>query len=178
MQELRGVHLLWTILAVCLVACAAPSPKQSVTPPLPPAPGSPPIQAPRVTSASWSFHSGEQCIATASSSAVAVAVAATDRTVTWTVRGRLAGAVSSQRNLPLAFSGTNASWTVPARRVARGQLIASIPLSEYAVGRVLLMLRGGTLRLGTGGSAPTIRLPGSGPDGTQWFKCVRKRLAP
>ena len=136
------------------------------------------MQAPRVTSAVWSFNSGEQCIATASSSAVAVAVAATDRTVTWTVRGRLASAVPAQRNLPLAFSGTNASWTVPARRAARRQLIASIPLSEYAASRVLLMLRGGTLRLGAGGSAPTIRLPGSGQDGTQWFECVRKRLSP
>ena len=178
MQGICGIRLLWLLPAACLAACAAPSPKQTIPHPLEPALNAPPTPAPRITNAAWSFKSGEQCIVTASSPIVAFSVTTNNNSMVWTVRGKLVNMKPLQRNLPLSFSGMNVSWTVPARRTAKGQLIASMPLSEYAASRVLLMLRGGALRLGAGSSVPTIMLPGSGQDGTQWFECVRKHLSP
>ena len=176
MQKARTIHALSILIAAGLTACKAPTQRQTAAEQVAPKPTE--VPAPPVTRAVWSFSSAQNCVATASSSIIAIGIETTDSAVTWTVRGPLAAMAPGQRHVRLAFAGNHAAWTIIARRAPRGQLIASMPLSEYAAGRILVMLGGGALQVGTGSDVRTIVLPGSGQDGARWFGCVRDHLLP
>jgi hypothetical protein len=159
-----------------LVACEKPPASVVVVPPSAPA-RPPPIQ--RRVSAAWNFHNGDVCIASASSSALALEVTASGDTLTLNVRSGRGTAIPAGRSVAIEFAGPAGSWTVAGRKVASHRVIASQPMTEDQAGRILVLLDGGVVRVGRPDqSLPALQVPNSGISGRDWFECVRRQLFP
>jgi len=160
--------------ALSLTACQRPAaPVVTATPPAPPVP-----LAPRPVASSWSFHAGEICTATAGGGGLALDVAASRGTLELVFR-LPPGTPMPPRPVPIAFAGESGTWTVTGHRASSHRLIASQPMSEDQAGQILLLLGGGTVKVGTRhDGVPELRIPNSGAAGRDWFECVRRQLFP
>ena len=77
----------------------------------------------------------------------------------------------------LRFQGRAGGWSAFARLGPGPVAAASLPLTDSAVGRVALLLNGGTLTpVGAGAAMPSLRLPPAGAAGRAWFACARGML--
>ena len=77
----------------------------------------------------------------------------------------------------LRFQGPAGSWSVTAQAGPGSRAEANLALNDQAVGRVALLLAGGTLTpVGTGPTLPALTLPPAGAAGRQWFACARGLL--
>lgn len=162
-------------VALSLTACERPAPPVVVPqPPPPPVPF-----APRPVAATWSFHAGEVCAATAGAGGLALDVAASRDTLELVVRLPSAVPLPGRRAVSIAFTGTSGAWTVTGHKAASHRVIASQPMAEDQAGQILLLLGGGGIRVGgRADRVPELRIPNSGAAGRDWFECVRRQLFP
>ena len=164
-------------LAVVLSACATP-------PPEPPpreatmAPPTPVLSSPArpILRAAWRFEQdATACIATAAAGRNALRITVRHRVP---VQLSLSLADAAPLSARLRFAGTAGGWQVQAQRAATHLLAATLGSDDTALGRVLILLSGGTLEIGEAGQGlPAISLPPSGGEGQTWFDCGRDRLS-
>lgn len=77
----------------------------------------------------------------------------------------------------LRFEGPAGAWSALAQLGSPATAATSLPLTDRAVGRVALMLGGGTLTpVGAGEALPILRLVPAGAAGSAWFACARGML--
>jgi hypothetical protein len=164
------------VLLLPLVACEKPpEPVVAVLPPASPPP--PPVRRP--VAAGWSFHGGEVCTASASSSALALDVSVSSSTLTLNARMGRDTPTPAGRSVPIEFAGAAGAWTVAGRKAASHQVIATQPMTEDQAGQILVLLAGGTVRVGRPDQGlPPLQVPNSGAAGGNWFECVRRKLFP
>lgn len=87
------------------------------------------------------------------------------------------GAPSNVSAGALSFEGRDGSWTASARLGPGARAMASLPLNATAVGRVALLLGGGTLDpIGAPAGMPGVALPVAGAAGRTWYGCARGLL--
>jgi hypothetical protein len=61
----------------------------------------------------------------------------------------------------------------------RRRIAATEVMTEEQASRILFLLDGGTIRIGTPGERiPLLRVPNAGSSGRSWFACVRESLFP
>jgi hypothetical protein len=87
-------------------------------------------------------------------------------------------AVSTSQVAHLQFSGPAGSWQIiQTAKMPRGSLSILLPANDETLGRVLIMLSGGTLELKKPSSRSlSVQLPAAGSDGRSWFDCARDKL--
>lgn len=138
-------------------------------------------RAPRqVIRTSWSFEAEpDSCVAIA---------AAGDTSLRLTIRRdepiRLALELAPQIDrLPaghaavsLRFSGPTGSWQVSAQPGVRHHLTAALGATDTALSRVLVLLGGGTLDVGSQDQVSAIGIAPSEAQGQTWFDCARGKL--
>jgi hypothetical protein len=128
----------------------------------------------------WSFESGtDSCVAVAG---------AGDTSLTLTISRnepiRLALELAPQIDrlpaaraaVPLRFVGLTGSWQVSSQPTARHRLTATLGATDTALGRVLVLLGGGTLEVGTQDQVSAIGIAPSEAQGQTWFDCARGKL--
>jgi hypothetical protein len=161
-------------VVLSLIACEHPAPPAVVVAEPPP----PPVVR-RVVTATWDFHAGDVCTATAGNPDLALEITASASQLVLLARGGRDIAMPARHAVPIAFSGTSGSWTVMGHRAGPNRVIASRPMTDDDAGRILVLLEGGTV---TGGARndrlPRLRIPNGGASGRDWFECVRRRLFP
>jgi hypothetical protein len=163
-------------LLLSLAACEKPPTPVAVVPPPPPAP---PPTVRRPAAATWHFHGGDVCTASASSSAVALEVTASSSTLTMNARMGHGTPMPAGRSVAIEFAGTAGTWTVTGHKAASRQVIASQPMTEDQAGQILVLLGGGVVRVGRPNEGlPPLLVPNSGVPGGDWFECVRRQLFP
>jgi len=168
--------LLAPLLALALASCASPPPppqQPAAAVPLPPPP--PPPATPTVLRANWAFHATESmCNAVASSRAASL-----------TIVVRPEGMVRLELSLPRPpparptahFAGPAGQWAVAGAASNHGQAVFLLPRNEQSLGRLLILLSGGTLALdGAEPALPVLALPESGPAGREWFDCAKRSV--
>ncbi len=176
---MRGTWVGLALLAAAasLAGCSSPS-RPVVAPtqlPVPVAPSAPTrTAAPAAETSRWSFGAGESCRAEARSASLSLTVTVSSSQVQLTVAGGRRVAFRP-RAASIAFTGRSGAWTMGGRAAGRREVAASMPLTEDAASRVLVLLDGGVVRVGP---APPLRIPGAGVAGRDWFKCVRRQLLP
>lgn len=119
--------------------------------------------------ATWAFDRAA-CRATASSAGPVLDLSASRGGVVFGLRYRAGGAPRGVA--PLRLSGPAGSWSLPARAI-RGAVRVSRPMDEDTASRILVLLSGGSINAGAGG---TLVLPPAGEAGRAWFECVRGHL--
>ena len=178
------LRLAASLLAVAgLLGCqhppSAPPPAPTLSLPLPPA-APPPAPALPAEATVWRFSTGPD-----SCTGQALGHDATFSVRLW--RGHGATFVLTARPQPgaptlsgfaqLRFQGPAGGWSAFARLGPGPVAASSLPLTDRAVGRVALLLSGGTLTpIGTGAALPALRLPPAGAAGRTWFACARGML--
>jgi hypothetical protein len=166
--------LYFVLIALALTACATTQPA-APPPPTPTLPlPSPPRPAPRaVAHATWTFEQQpDECRATARAGHLMLSVVARDaqpiQLILSPVPPRPHG------HMELRFTGPAGNWVLSASKTRNRSAIASFGSGDTGLSRLLLMLSGGTLTAGPGGSGvPRLSLPPSGAEGGRWFDCVR-----
>lgn len=178
------LRLAASLLAVAgLLGCqhppSAPPAAPTLSLPLPPA-APPPAPAVPAEATVWQFSKGPD-----SCTGRALGHDATFSIRLW--RGHGATFVLTARPQPgaptlsgygqLRFQGPAGGWSAFARLGPGAVAASSLPLTDRAVGRVALLLSGGTLTpIGTGEAMPALRLPPAGAAGRAWFACARGML--
>ncbi|HUN41963.1 MAG TPA: hypothetical protein VMU81_16885 [Acetobacteraceae bacterium] len=72
------------------------------------------------------------------------------------------------------FAGPAGQWTIAGDGLASGQAVFYLPRNETTLGRILMLLSGGTLELRADTPGlPILSLPESGDAGREWFACAR-----
>jgi hypothetical protein len=162
------------VSALSLMSCEHPA--------APPPPAPPPPQAPSVhrpVTASWAFHAGDVCIATAGNPELSLEVAASSSKFELTARVARRIAMPARAVTPIAFVGTSGSWTVTGHVVPGHRVIASRAMTDDEAGQILVLLEGGVVTTGTRADGlPKLRVPNGGVAGREWFECVRHQLFP
>src|ERR1700735_2598619 len=97
-------------LLLSLAACEKPPAPVAVVPPPPPAP---PSQVRPPVTATWNFHSGDVCTASAANSALALDVAASSSTLTLNARVGHSTPTPAGRSVTIEFAGASGNWTLP-----------------------------------------------------------------
>ena len=151
----------------------------AVLAPPPAEPRRPPAR--RVVSLAWSFGFGpDQCVATATGDFATLTVTVR-RSATVDVMLAVApppparGAARAPASL--RFSGPSGQWSLPASGTAQHGFAASSEADERALGRVLILLGGGTLDVTSAPpGVPTVQLPPGGPQGQTWSDCARRQI--
>jgi hypothetical protein len=143
-------------------------------------PAVPPIvrrATPRVVvRTNWTFSAGdEECTAVAAAGGNSLAV-----TVRRDAPIRVAVTVAAPAQAPattqLRFSGPAGTWQAAARRAAPRQVAVSLGADETALSRVLVLLSGGTLEVGTPTQLiTTFNIGPSEAQGQDWFDCARAK---
>jgi hypothetical protein len=163
-------------IALSLASCERPPPPV-VAPPLPPAPPAPVFHRP-VTS-TWSFQAGDACTAAAGGGTLSLDIAVSRDTLEITAHLPKDLFVPVGRTAAIAFSGPSGSWTMTGLGAASRKVIASQPMTEDQAGRILILLGGGTIKIGSRSlGLPELRIPNGGTPGRDWFECVRRQLFP
>ncbi len=166
------------LVVASLVGCSSP-PKPVVAPTRLPVPEQSPAlarpAAPAAETSNWSFEAGESCSADARSASLSLSVVVSSSQVQMAVTGGPRVAFP-RRAASIAFTGRSGTWTMQGRAAGRRMVQASMPLTEDAVSRVLVLLDGGVVRVGS--TAPSLRIPNAGVAGRDWFRCVRQQLLP
>lgn len=133
-------------------------------------PPSPPRPTPQI---SWAFQQGEDdCIATAAGDGAAALL-----TVSRAGPIRLNVSVRSlpsknRANVPLRFAGGAGNWQLTARPTAAREFAADLGSGDMALSRVLSLLSGGTLEVGS----QRVAIVPAGSQGQQWFDCARRQI--
>jgi hypothetical protein len=106
-------------------------------------------------------------------------VMASAREVVMTARTPVTRPLVPHAAMPIAFANGASSWEVGARVIGKHEASAVLTMSEDAAGRVLVLLEGGTVRVGRASDGlPRLLVPHGGAAGREWFECVRQRLLP
>ena len=175
---LAGAALL--LLGGCQVPSAPPRPAPTRLLPVPPSVPPPPPPAAREP-AVWHFASGP-------AACTAQAIGRTARLqVTLRAGHPMEFTLSAPRGVVrrgpttsggLRFQGPAGEWAAQARIGPGSLAVAALPLNDQAVGRVSLLLAGGTLApFGAGAALPALVLPPAGAAGRHWFACARGLLS-
>lgn len=172
------------VLLVTLGACqqAPPPPPPAVAAPPPPVPAEP--QRPparRAVSLAWSFDVGpDHCIATAAGDLATLTVTARRTAAValdLAVSGPQAARITRRLPVTLRFSGPSGSWSLPASGTAQHRIGASSALDELSLGRVVILLGGGTLDVAVPPPGlPTLQIPPAGPQGQSWSDCASRQM--
>ena len=166
------------LLGGCQVPSAPPQPAARL--PLPPPAPPPPPRQPQ-ENAAWHFEStAGACTARAHGPTARLRITLRAghpvEFVLYVPRGVLLRGPRAPG--ALHFQGPAGGWTAQAR-IGPGTLaVAALPLNDQAVGRIALLLAGGTLApVGAGTALPALLLPPAGTPGRQWFACARGLLS-
>lgn len=163
------------LLALALAGCTPstpPAPPPAAAEPLPLPPPPPVIRA--VLRAVWTFDtSPESCTMAAKAGAAGLLL---------TIRPD--GPIRLIVSLPAAppsrpaahFAGPAGHWAIDGVAAARHQAVFPLPRNDTTLGRILMILSGGTLDLGPAPGLPILALPESGAAGRQWFDCARHNV--
>jgi hypothetical protein len=172
---------LFGVLGIGLTACTPPPAIVAVPQPPPPAPPQtpPPLPAaPAPVTSNWSFDRSA-CTAKASGPGLSFEVTASSTELSLVVHTARRVSLRPTADVPIAFTGRSGNWTLAGRLAAPRRIATVSPTSEDAVSRVLVLLSGGTIRIGTGRAGlPILRVPDAGQPGRSWFECVKQRLFP
>jgi len=77
----------------------------------------------------------------------------------------------------LRFLGRDGGWTAPAKLGPGALAVTYLPLNATAVGRVALLLGGGSLDpIGAPARMPGLTLPVAGAAGRAWYACAQSLL--
>jgi hypothetical protein len=167
--------------APALTACQAPpKPVVAAPEPAPPAlaPPRPPAASFAPVASTWSFQTGDTCSATASNPVLSLEVSASDSQLQLVLHAARRFRLPAHATVPIAFAGPSGNWTVSGL-VTPGRISAASPMTEYAAGRVLVLLDGGIIQVRKlPNEVPQLRVPSAGSPGRVWFECVRRRLFP
>jgi len=171
------------ILALlALTGCqhAPPPARPALVLPLPPAAPPAPPPLPR-EAATWHFTTAhDACTASASGRTTLLRITAqAGRPATFALFARHGThAAEATAQGALRFQGAAGGWSALARIGPGSEAIATLPLNDQAVGRIALLLAGGTLTpVGAGAILPTLLLPPAGAPGRHWFACARGLLS-
>jgi hypothetical protein len=130
----------------------------------------------------WSFATGpDRCVATASGDHSVVRVTVVRNGSVALSLGYPPPAVRQLKpgtRAGLSFSGPSGHWSVQGQANAQRGISASSPPDEVSLGRILLLLGGGSL---DAAAAPKLKLPPlqvgpAGPEGQAWFDCARAQM--
>ena len=171
---------LWGSMAFLLSACQPP-PKPVIAGPEP-APSSvarhrPPVVVAPIDSA-WTFQTGEICTATASNPLLSLDVSASNTQLQLVLHAARRFRLPAHADVAVGFTGPAGHWTIPGVATP-GRITITDPMTEYAAGRVLVLLGGGVIQVRKVRSGlPPLRVPSAGAPGRAWFECVRQRLFP
>ncbi|HTW70883.1 MAG TPA: hypothetical protein VME47_13415 [Acetobacteraceae bacterium] len=159
------------MLAGCAKPATPPPQPAAMALPLPPPP---PVTRP-VLRAVWNFDTAhESCI-----------MAARTRRASLLLNLRPEGPIRLIVSLPAPsppdpaahFTGPAGQWTIGGTALARDQAAFPLPRNETTLGRILMILSGGTLDLRPDAAGlPILSLPESGAAGREWFACARRSV--
>ena len=169
-------------LLAALAACqqAPPPPPAPVVARVPPPPAEahhPPVH--RVVTVAWSFEIGpESCIATAAGGSATLTVAVRrNAAVDLTLAVPEASRITAHSTPSLRFSGPSGAWSLPASGTARHGIAAATGADEESLGRMLILLGGGTLEVAlTPPGLPTLLIQAAGPEAQAWSDCARRQM--
>lgn len=161
------------LLALLPACCAAPKPPPPPPAPPPEAQAPPPVHVVRpVLHAAWSFQTGPNaCVALARAGRASLQIAV-----------RREGVIRLTLSLPgdapdkpvARFSGPAGHWLVAGVQADHRAAVFTLARSETSLSRILMLLSGGTFNVEPADPAvPILSLPELGPEGQQWFACVR-----
>lgn len=125
--------------------------------------------------AAWSFRTGpDACVALAKAGSSNVQIAVRPE-------GLIRLSVSLPGNAPTRsvahFSGPAGHWLMLATHTGPHEVLFLLARDETSLSRVLILLSGGMLDLGTpGDDLPILSLPESGAEGQEWFACARSSV--
>ncbi|MDE2580546.1 MAG: hypothetical protein KGL52_02830 [Rhodospirillales bacterium] len=165
------------LLAGCQAQVATPPPPPL---PMPPSAGLPPPLQAREP-ARWHFASARgACTALAIGRTARLRITvAPRRGVQFTVLVPAGFSRQGPTGLgALRFAGSAGGWTADAQ-IGPGRIaVTLLPLNDQALGRLVLLLGGGTLTpIGAGATLPTLILAPAGIAGRRWFACARGFLS-
>jgi hypothetical protein len=125
-----------------------------------------------VLHAAWSFHTGpDACVALARAGAASLQIEVRREGV---IRLTLALPAAPPDRPVAHFSGPAGRWLVQGSHAGRRAAVFSLARNEASLGRILMLLSGGSLVLDPpDGDLPILSLPESGAEGQLWFTCVR-----
>lgn len=160
------------LLALLPACCTAPQPAPKPAEPTSAVQAPPPPHVRPVLHAAWSFQTGsDACVAVAKAGAASLQIAV-----------RREGLIRLTLSLPGAppprpvarFIGPAGRWVVQGSPAGRHDVLFTLGRNNTSLSRILMMLSGGVVSLEPPGEdSPILSLPESGPEGQQWFTCVR-----
>ena len=173
------------ILAASLVGCTSVRP-QPRPPPPPIAVKPPPVRIARppprqqTVHGNWVFSEDEEtCVARISGPHfwLEVTVGSSEITV---FLGTSHPTEASARHGPLLrirFSGLAGNWDISGNRIRGPAVESTLAMNDASLGRVVMMLGGGTVDVPTGPpQLPIFALPAAGREGSAWLRCARQKL--
>lgn len=169
-------------LAMMIGACQQddppPAPEVAVAPPsVPP----PPAPARRVVRLAWSFDvAADRCIATASDRLTTLTVTVSRNAAVGLILAfpaPEAARITARSSAKFRFKGPSGTWSLRASGDARHGIGAFSAADEIALGRVLILLGGGTLDVAVPPPAlPSVLIPAAGPEAQDWSDCARRQV--
>ena len=168
------------VIGACQQNQPPPAPTVAVAPP--PAQRQPPPQpAHRIVHLVWTFDiESDRCIASAADHLTTLTVTVVrNATIDLNLAfpSSEASRIRTYASAHLRFSGPSGNWNLQASGNARHGISASSAPDEVSLGRVLILLGGGTLNITVSPSAlPPLHIPPAGPEGQAWSDCARRQM--
>jgi hypothetical protein len=173
------------VIAASLIGCTSVRP-----PPPPPAPPIVVKPAPvriarpqprrQTVHGDWVFSENEQtCGARVSGPRfwLEVTVGSSDITVFLGANQPTGAPVHQGPLLHIRFSGLAGNWDISGHLVRGPAVVSTLPMDDASLGRLIMMLGGGTVDVPTGPSQlPIFALPPAGREGRAWLRCAHQKL--
>ena len=112
-------------------------------------PAAPHPSLPASITSSWSFNE-KACSANVSGSGLSLDITASGAELSIVVYTLRRVPLRENAGVRIAFAGRSGDWIMTGRLAHSRQIAAVIPLNEDAVSRVLVLLSGGSIRIGNG----------------------------
>ncbi len=125
----------------------------------------------------WSWDiTPDQCVATAAAARTSLKVTIR-RDAPIRLLLSLAEAPAGTPSLRLRFKGAAGQWQAVGQVTPTRQIALTFSADETGLGRILVLLNGGTLTAGEPPQEiPPLAIPASGTEGQNWFDCARNKL--
>ncbi len=146
--------------------------------PVPPQP--PPQPAHRILRLAWSFQTrADHCIATAAGDRAAVTITIRrSKGVNFHVAlpASEASRIATRSLVKVRFGGPSGNWKLQASGDAKHGIDAPSAQDEVSLGRILILLGGGTLDFAVPAGLPSLLIPPAGPEGQAWSDCAHSQM--
>jgi hypothetical protein len=177
--DLRVVLAALMVISGCHENKAPPSSAQAI--PIPSPQPSRQSDFHHVLQLAWSFEkTPSRCLAKAVGAGAALAIAVSRNTgvkLRLTFPGVVVSGASARTKAILRFRGPAGHWELQGSNIGYVTVSVESASDEVSLGRVLMLLDGGTLDVNVPGPAlPSLRVPPAGANGTSWFDCARAQM--